>query len=313
VYLADVPLPCALRAVQERFPWESIAAGARQRLGERIPALEPFLAGFSDAVFGLSSGFFYLPAAQAIAWGVTDEQVLRNLLEALALGHFHFAWQDRVIDEGIADPVMCLVSDGGLLGYLDALDGLGGAGGARYRQLHDRYYARYVAAMARDLRHRRGVLPYDSDDVLGLGDKAAPGVTVIHLIADLANRPTSGERGAEALLRLCAGLQLLDDRADASHDAEVGNLTWPVTAALEAYPELARDDAEGVRAAVVGSGAGAACVRLARTAFRDARREAEEAGAMALADLADVWERRCTGWGESPRNAEVSSALPGPP
>jgi len=160
-----------------------------------LPALAAAVGRFGDAVFGLSSGFFYLPAAQAEAWGLTGDAVQHALLRTLALGHFHFAWQDRVVDEGLADPVMCLFSDSALLGYLDALDALSGDQYRRYREVHDGYYARYVAAIVRDLRHRADIVAYDADDVLGLGDKAAPGATVFHLVADLAGVP---ERGAPA-------------------------------------------------------------------------------------------------------------------
>jgi hypothetical protein len=258
-----------------------------------LPALASSLEHYDDAVFGLSSGFFYLPAAQAEAWGVTDDVFQHALLRTLALGHFHFAWQDQVVDEGIADPVMCLLSDSALLGYLDSLNTLADTRSRRYRNLHESYYARYAAAVARDLRHRAEVAPYDADDVLGLGDKAAPGATVIHLVADVAGVRTRGASAASALLRLCAGLQLLDDLADAAHDARAGNLTWPVTAALQAYPELAPDDGEGIRAAVQGSGVAGACLRLAAEAFEDAHHRAAQAGAHVLEDLAGVWARRC--------------------
>lgn len=258
-----------------------------------LPSIEPRVGKFSDAVFGLSSGFFYLPAAQAEAWGVVNPAIQSALLRALALGHFHFAWQDQVVDEGVSDAEMCLLSDIALLGYLDALDVVSEGHGQRYRRLHDRYYSRYVAAVVRDLRHRGEVVAYDTDDVLGLGDKSAPGATIFHLVADLAGVPTRGEPTASALLRLCAGLQLLDDQNDAAHDARTGNLTWPVTAALQAYPGVRREDAEGVRAAVLGSGAAASCSRLAAEAFQDARDQAADAGADVLADLASVWLRRC--------------------
>jgi len=92
---------------------------------------------------------------------------------------------------------------------------------------------------------------------------------------------------------LSGGRQLLDDQADAAHDARTGNMTLPVTVALQAYPGLACDDEEGVRAAVLGSGAASACLRLAAEAFDDARDGAARAGADVLADLADVWSRRC--------------------
>lgn len=291
--VAEEPLPEALLLAQSHYPWPVVAEAARKSLRERLPALAPVVGNYQEAVFGLSSGFFYLPVAQAVAWGAADEAVLRDLLRALALGHFHFAWQDCVIDEGVVDPIMCLLADAGLLGYLDALEALGGCRGPRYRELHDAYYATYASAIMRDLRHREGLVSYDAVDVLRLGDKAAPGVTVMHIIADMTGRQASGEPAAGALLRLCTGLQLLDDQADAARDAVAGNMTWPVTTALQAYPDLATDDAQGVRAAIVASGAAAACFRVAGQAFRAARQQAESAHALVLADLAHVWSHRC--------------------
>jgi hypothetical protein len=144
----------------------------------------------------------------------------------------------------------------------------------------------------RDLRHRDEGLRYEADDILGLGDKSAPGATVFHLIADLSGAAERGAPTVAALLRLCTGLQLVDDLADAPVDARAGNLTWPVKVALTSYPGLARDDGNGVRAAVWGSGVAAAGLRLAAEAFADARDQGVHAGAGVLAELAAVWHRR---------------------
>jgi hypothetical protein len=40
-----------------------------------------------------------------------------------------------------------------------------------------------------------------------------------------------------ALLRLCSGLQLLDDLHDCIENLTVNNMTWPVTSAQLAYPD----------------------------------------------------------------------------
>lgn len=284
-------MPEAITRIRDAHPWGRIAADARHAIAERSPSLSPFVDQFPDAVFGLTSGFFYLPAAQGAAWGVAPETT-RPLLRTLALGHLHFAWQDQVIDEGSPDAMMCLVADVALLEYLDSLEWLARVCETEVRRLHALYYDRYAAAIVRDLRHRPKPLDYRPSEILGLGDKAAPGATVMRVVADLAGRRGSGDPTSEALLRLCMGLQLLDDVADAPKDLAQGNLTWPVTVAMMAYPNLGRSDPELVRAAVYGSGAEAACMRVATRAFEDAESQASAAGANVLAQLAANWKRR---------------------
>ncbi|ROP35740.1 hypothetical protein [Saccharothrix texasensis] len=246
---------------------------------------------FPSAVFGLDSGFFHLPAAQARAWGVGDREI-EGLRDLLAIGHLHFAFHDLVIDEGHAPAAMCVIADTSLLVYLDGLAALSPDSGDRYRSLHDRYYRDYAAAIGRDLAHRDGSRPYTVEDVIGLGDKAAPGMTALHVVADLASVPERGEPTARALLRLCTGLQLLDDLQDAAEDAASGNTTWPLASALLAYPDVDVTDADDLRAALVGSGAARACLNVAEWAFGDAFAQAGAADAGVLAQLADVWRQR---------------------
>lgn len=93
-------------------------------------------------------------------------------------------------------------------------------------------------------------------------------------------------------MRLCTGLQLLDDLHDCAGDAAVGNMTWPVTSAMLAYPALDAADPRTLMAAVVGSGAAGACLRVAAHAFGDAIILAEQADASVLADLARAWHAR---------------------
>jgi hypothetical protein len=288
-----VELPGAILDEQARNPWPIVADNARRRLCAAVPALADRIREFPDTVFGLTSGFFYLPTAQARAWGLADEAVRAELQTILAVGHFHFAFHDLVVDEQEAPAVMCLLADACLLSYLDGLAALVPGRAAHYRDLHDRYYNLYAAAIARDLHHRRLLVPYEIEDIIGLGDKAAPGATAIHVAADLAGYPEHAEPASSALLRLCTGLQLLDDLNDAARDARVQNRTWPVTSAQLAYPGLDLQDAAAVEAAVVGSGAARGCVRLARQAFDDARRQARAAHATVLAELAAAWSRTC--------------------
>ncbi|MEO3923334.1 class 1 isoprenoid biosynthesis enzyme [Micromonosporaceae bacterium B7E4] len=285
-------LPVQLIREQCINPWPEIWKRACQRLQAGNPALAAELAGYPPAVFGLGAGFFYLPAAQAREWGCRDEDAISELLTVLALGHVHYAFQDQVVDEGGAPASMCLISDTALLGYLDGLAALVPARAARYRELHDRAYDVYCAAVLRDLGHRDGLVPYSAAELVRLGEKAAPGAVAFHLAADLAGVPELADLATTSVLRLCTGLQLVDDLHDAAEDARTGNRTWPVTAALLSYPGLDPMDGGGVEAAVVGSGVAAAGLRLAAATFRDAARYARTAGSLVVRELAEEWERR---------------------
>jgi hypothetical protein len=287
----EAALPGILDQEASLNPFTSVAEQARKWLAAAVPAVAPHIAGFPVSVFGLTGGFFYLTSAQGRAWGMKDEAAA-DVLALQALGHFHFAFHDLVIDEKQGPAVMCLLSDACLLSYLDGLAAMVPESAAAYGQLHRSYYNLYAAAIARDLAHRERVHPYTADEILGLGDKAAPGGTMLHLVADLAHRPGCAEPAVVALLRLCTGLQLLDDLHDCVADARVGNMTWPVTSALLAYPGLDVADAGAIMAAVVGSGAAGACLRIAAQAFGDALTLAERADASVLADLARSWHER---------------------
>jgi hypothetical protein len=286
-------MPAALADEASRNPFEAVGERARRHLAAAIPTLAGDLERFSLSAFGLTSGFFYLTAAQGRAWGMSDSLVT-DILTIQALGHFHFAFHDSVIDEGNAPVLMCLISDVSLWSYLDGLAMFSTEEKRPYEQLHRSYYDLYAAATRRDLAHREKLSPYTTDDILGLGNKAAPGATMWHLVADLCQRPDRAMTAASAVLRLCTGLQLVDDLNDCADDAAVQNRTWPVTSALLAYPELDVTDRGAVEAAVVGSGAAAGCLKLAIHAFADARTMALTVEAAVIADMAAMWHARTT-------------------
>ncbi|MGW0557257.1 hypothetical protein ACWDZ6_24260 [Streptomyces sp. NPDC002926] len=275
----------------EKYPFSVVASRARDRLTAAVPALSTRILGLPVTVFGLGSGFFYLTAAQGRAWGMREEHIA-EVLTVQALGHCHFAFHDLVIDEGAAPAEMCLVSDACLWEYLEGVSALAVRDSRRFHALHWHYYNLYAAAIERDMAHRDRLFAYAPQDIMGLGDKAGPGATVIHLAAELAGRSSCDERPASALLRLCTGLQLVDDLNDSGLDAAVNNRTWPVTSALLAYPHVDMTDRGMIEAAVVGSGAAEGCLRLALEAFSDARALALEAEATVIADLAESWKGR---------------------
>lgn len=283
------PLPDSLQREMAANPWPVLSGLARETLRRKAPAMAGRVDEYPDAVFGLTSGFFHLPGAQARSWGLADDATCTEFHTLLALMHFHYAFQDLVVDEGEAPPVMCLLSETCLLAYLDGISALAPGG---YRALHTAYYDLYLAAIASDLTHRVRTHAYTPEEIVGLGRKAAPVATALHVAADLSGTARDASAAARALLLLCTGLQLLDDLTDCARDAAVGNLTWPVTSALLSYPGLDLASAEAVESGVLGCGAAAACARLAADVFGRAADRADACGANVLADLAGVWTHR---------------------
>jgi hypothetical protein len=283
------PLPGSLEREMAANPWPVLSERARKILRRKTPALADRVDEYPDAVFGLTSGFFHLPVAQARAWGLADDGLCTEFHTLLALMHFHYAFQDLVVDEGEAPPVMCLLSESCLLAYLDGISALAPG---EYRTLHTDYYALYTAAIAADLSHRVQLRAYSPDEIVGLGRKAAPVATALHVAADLSGKACDASAAAQALLLLCTGLQLLDDLTDCARDAAVGNMTWPVTSAFLAYPGLDAADAGAVEAGVLACGAAEGSARLAADVFGRAADRAAACGADVLSDLSLVWVRR---------------------
>lgn len=289
-------LPLSLCRVREQHPWEEVAFRARSSLGTRVPELRGYVEAVPQAVFGLGSGFFYLPAAQAAEWGVHDERWTASFLELLAVGHAHFAAQDLQIDEGACPPELTLLSDVALLEYIDGLRAHAPPEQlSRYTHLHDRYYRWYVQAMSIELRHRESLHPYSANEVLGLGMKAAPGNSVLHIVADRA-----GVQDAAALVRsvmqLCAGLQVVDDLNDLERDLRDGNYTMPLTSALlrsgtspDEAVELEPGDLAVLSATV---GATDRCLGIALSCFDLAAKSADSAKASVVEQLASMWRSR---------------------
>lgn len=306
---AELALPPQLLAIRSAFPWERLAILARERLAELIPELGPFISRLETTVFGLDSGFFYLPAALASDWGIADSNWTGELLLSLAVGHVHFAVQDMVVDCGGCPPELSLLSDVCLLAYLDGLTKHAPpTDPERYRRVHDQYFRWYVKALTTELAHRRELIAYSASEIRGLGLKAAPGNTIVHVVADATGRGHNVPEAVRAVMQLCGGLQLLDDLNDLQVDYEDRNYTMPLTATLLA---LAADGIDGpdfdkrdliVYAAI--SGVAAACVDIAEEYFDLAAESAARAEAPSIRALTETWRLRAQA-----RRAVIDEAL----
>ena len=284
-------MPAALITVRDTFVWERVDNEARRVLGERVPELEADVAALPRRVFGLASGFFYLPATVAREWGEEDSEWLQSLLVTLAIGHAHFAVQDQQIDGGGALPGQCLLSDVALLTYLDRLAALAPPDDlARYRRCHDQYYRWYVRALTIEVAHRDSPHRFSADDIVAMGLKAAPGNTTLQVVADRTGRPHAAEPLVTAVMRLCAGLQVLDDLDDLAEDLQGGNLSMPLTEVLLAQElSVAPDD---VAAFAAVTGVTTSCLAIADHLFGLAALSGGAAGADVVVDLATMWSNR---------------------
>lgn len=304
----SLELPFELRSTRKAHPWESVAASVRDRLALEVPELSGFIASLNTAVFGLESGFFYLPVAQASAWGINDSEWLEELLLLLAIGHVHFASQDMIVDEGGCPAELCLLSDVCLLMYLDGLaDHAPSSDPLRYRRLHDVYYGWYLRALTSELTHRRQLAPFAPNEIINLGLKAAPGNTIVHLIADRADRSIAADGAVRAVMQLCTGLQLLDDLNDLEVDARDGNYTMPLTSTLLAAglgPTSEVTELEELIVHAATAGVASASIDISQHFFDLAAQNAAKAGADVIADMAQTWHRRAAA-----RRATIDDAL----
>ncbi|HMJ78878.1 MAG TPA: hypothetical protein VK507_23035 [Iamia sp.] len=297
-------LPAALITVRDTFPWERVDDEARRVLGERVPELKAEVAALPRQVFGLASGFFYLPATVAAEWGEEDPTWLQSLLVTLAIGHAHFAVQDQQIDGDGATPAQCLLSDIALLTYLDRLGTMAPPDDAgRYRRRHDEFYRWYVGALTLEVAHRDRLHRFGPDEIVAMGLKAAPGNTTLHVVADRTGRSDASDPLVDAVMRLCAGLQILDDLDDMADDLRRGNLSMPLTEVLLTQDE-GTVDAEDVVALAAATGVTTSCLVIADHLFGLAATSGRAAGADVVVDLATVWINRAAA-----RRRQVEQAL----
>ncbi|WP_438854537.1 squalene/phytoene synthase family protein [Agromyces sp. M3QZ16-3] len=150
--------------------------------------------------------------------------------------------------------------------------------------------ALYTRAVRREVDHREDTdRPFTPADLLTLGDRAAPLVSIVAVMCELANRFDSAGDLVGGILRLCTALQLVDDLQDIGTDLRDSNPTWPAKSLASAYPGIEEWPAGMTYSALSATG-------LLKNALELAEREADGA-ASALADLdADVIAAWALAW-----------------
>lgn len=287
----------AIEEAQRVAPWPEVAAAAASLVRDELNVAAESLSDLGQRVFGLHSGFFYMPLAQLRQWGVRDVQLSQYLAVTMALGHAHFAIQDALIDRGVARPDLILASDACVLLYLDRLvtlaTDLGLSNPKRFLDLHRRYYRVYTAAVLAQERHRDSVRSYSAKELFRIGDRGAPIFTVMHLVADASGRSQAGSALGISVRWMCTGLQMHDDLDDLREDYAIGLLGPAATLACEQLvaktSAAAIPGVDNVEEVVYLGGVARNCLTVARHCFHRSYETALAVGARFLADLAVHW------------------------
>lgn len=165
----------SLNEARSAVPWETVVARIHHEITRAVPALDTTVRELPRKVFGLDSGFFYMPLAQAMRWGEEDGGWLEEVATVFGLGHLYYVLHDQLVDHGRLSPRQAVLMDAALTLYLTRGARLG-AGTERFLVSHAAGAAAYAEALLRDISHNeRPGDDYSPDDVFRLGEKAAPG------------------------------------------------------------------------------------------------------------------------------------------
>ena len=274
-------------------PWQSVVQSLTDSLGRVAPELGQIIGSLPRTAFGLESGFFYLPIAQAQAWQVGTSQFLHRLGTTFGLGHLYYVLHDRLLDLGALSPCEAILQDAVLTEYLFAATELGIEAG-QVLSVHRDATALYSQSLIRDIELRRAPRMLTATETFGLGDKAAPASMALFAIANASNRIGRMPDLRISLRWLCTGLQLLDDLEDIVDDVQRGHCTLPVALSVRTlgiprpWNLLALDPEYVTDACYIGGGA-RATLRLSIIALQRAIEHAMRAKAFTIASLCTVW------------------------
>jgi hypothetical protein len=287
---ASLALPESILHIRDRFPESTIAVKAKQSICQ-ASACEDDCSNTNFASYGVNSGFFYAPAAQLWEWGIRSEYLLGELLELSSMIHFVYRVEDAVYDAAKVDVTGTLRAGATryiALGKYAAM--MSRAGHVPTFDTWSTAYREYAKSIRTELQHRTDPSrKYESEEILRLGNRAAPLAVVVDLMCALGNRTDSTKPITGAVLRLCTALQLVDDLQDLPDDIADGNLTWPAKVVLNAYPAAQGWEPNRVHAAADHLGVRKASLEIGAAQARTAAQDLSLAGAECLADLSSAW------------------------
>ncbi|MGA5205533.1 hypothetical protein [Streptomyces variegatus] len=292
----------SLNEARSAVPWETVVACIRHEITHAVPALDTTVRELPRKVFGLDSGFFYMPLAQAMQWGEKDGAWLEEVATVFGLGHLYYVLHDQLVDRGGLSPRQAVLMDAALALYLTRGARLG-AGTERFLLSHAAGAAAYAEALLRDIAHNeRPGDRYGPEDVFRLGEKAAPGILALVVVAARCGRSHHLAVLPQAVTDLCSGLQLLDDLQDLREDWKHRNVTFPVSLGISALgsvdPTLspfAAHTADDLLDALYLSGGAAVVLRLALRCLERAHAALSRTDAGVVLGLVETWAERATG------------------
>ncbi|MFD9217699.1 hypothetical protein ACIOWI_03950 [Streptomyces sp. NPDC087659] len=289
----------SLTEARTAVPWETVVERVRSEIVRAVPSLDTAVRELPRKAFGLESGFFYMPLAQAMAWGEQETGWLAEVATVFGLGHLYYVLHDQLVDCGGLSPGRAVLLDTSLSLYLTCGARLG-TGGEHFLQSHGVGAAAYGEALLRDIAHNEQPgSGYAAEDVYRLGEKAAPGILALVVVARRCGRDVQLGDLSRGVTDMCSGLQLLDDLQDLREDWAHHHVTFPVSLGLRALdpattsPDpFATHTAEDVLDALYLSGGAAAVLRLALRCLDRARVSLSRTDARVVTGLVDAWAER---------------------
>lgn len=286
----ELHLPAILVEVRNRYPIDALASRFEAELCAAVGCW-PLCSARSPGPLGLESGFFFLPVAQLIEWGIDDESVSTSLLELVYYTHLVYRTEDDAIDAGEVEPIRVLKAGVSRHRANEIVCSLVGADAVvdTFR-MQRTAYERYAKAVLLEIQHKadpeRRIL---AKEVLTLGDRAAPLVAVALTVCYLADRRRALDSLVEGVLRLCTALQLVDDLQDVVKDLIDGNPTWPAKSLRAAYANVDTWSAPQIHGAVEALGLRRSALKIAEIEARAAAESLSVIEAGVVSQWADSW------------------------
>jgi len=283
--------PTYIQQAQHLVPPEAVTVSARTVLTAHSSAVFEQLRGDPVRLYGVDSGFFYLPLAMALFFGDDQPESLLELATTIAVGHGHFAIMDQVLDARTVSLPLIPAAQIMLSCYLSRMDRSYGAV-FDVRAAHDASYLPYAEAALTE-HSQRGTLRSQLDaDLSQLGAKSAPACMPLRAILTRAGEEDRCDAVESAFLSFADALQLLDDLADLRPDFTDQLSSIPLNLLLfhamdlRVWPERGEITSADLHALASLSGVDRSCLTIASGILVEAEEKARVAGALPLQQAA---------------------------
>lgn len=281
--------PDPIQLARVRWPPEQLVLSVTACLEEVSPSASRLLATIPNMAFGIDSGFFYLPSAIGLEWGASDSD-LEWLQTTVALGHIYYVIQDLVVDDGLSRRDWFIVAEAALTLYLARLADFDRRRMSSFLTMHLRQLEAFHGTLELEARRRSEVWAPTARDLVNLGNKALPGLTVVSIASFASDR--KGDSLTPGVLSLCAALQIEDDLLDLEADWRSGLVSPPAALALtrvmgikEGPFERGAIDVNRLLGAVMLSGVASGLLQFADRLYEMAGVVAAQYGSLTLSNI----------------------------